>query len=134
MLKFQLKSGKMVELNLAPMDNALYLYRTIIHECKGAGLDITAVDGESIAAVLTKNIDALLSVIGSEYVLEAIKGCADKVIYDKQRFNMEIFDRDEKARGDFFPLMTLIAVENIRPFFPSLNSVSSAIESLLLRS
>lgn len=103
MLKFQLKSGKMVELNLAPMDNALYLYRTIIHECKGAGLDITAVDGESIAAVLTKNIDALLSVIGSEYVLEAIKGCADKVIYDKQRFNMEIFDRDEKARGGFFP-------------------------------
>ncbi len=134
MLKFQLKSGKMVELNLAPIDKALYLYRTIIHECKGAGLDITTVDGESIAAVLTKNIDALLSVIGSEYVLEAIKGCADKVIYDKQRFNMEIFDRDERARGDFFPLMTLIAVENIRPFFPALHTVSSAIESLLLKS
>lgn len=134
MLKFQLKSGKMVELNLAPMAECLTLYRAIIHECKGAGLDITIANEETIAEVLTKNIDALLNVIGSEYVMEAIKGCMAKVLYDKQRFNIDLFENDEKARGDFFPLLTLVAVENLRPFFPALHTHFALIESLLLKS
>ena len=133
MLKFQLKSGKMVELNLAPMTECLALYRAIIHECKGAGLDITIANEETIAEVLTKNIDALLNVIGSEYVMEAIKGCMAKVLYDKQRFNIDLFENDEKARGDFFPLLTLVAVENLRPFFPSLSPLWSAIESMVIQ-
>ena len=133
MLKFQLKSGKMVELNLAPMAECLALYRAIIHECKGAGLDITIANEETIAEVLTKNIDALLNVIGSEYVMEAIKGCMAKVLYDKQRFNLDLFENDEKARGDFFPLLTLVAVENLRPFFPSLSPLWSAIESMVIQ-
>lgn len=133
MLKFQLKSGKMVELNLAPMTECLTLYRAIIHECKGAGLDITIANEETIAEVLTKNIDALLNVIGSEYVMEAIKGCMAKVLYDKQRFNIDLFENDEKARGDFFPLLTLVAVENLRPFFPSLLPLWSAIESMVIQ-
>ena len=132
MLKFQLKSGKKVELNLAPIGEALALYRAIIYECKGAGVDITTANAETIADVLTKNIDALLNILGSELVMEAIKGCMAKVLYDGQRFSMDIFDNDVKARGDFFPLMSLVAVENLRPFFPILDSTWSAIESLIL--
>lgn len=116
MLKFQLKSGKIVEFNLASIENALVLYRAIIQECKGAGLDITAESEETIGEVVQKNMEAILNIIGSENVLEAIKGCCDKVMYDKQKFSMEIFE-NERARGDFFSVMLLVAVENLRPFF-----------------
>lgn len=116
MLKFQLKSGKIAELNLASIDNALALYRAVIQECKGAGLDISGEDETTIGDLLKKNMEAILNILGSEQVMEAIKGCCDKVLYDKQKFSMDIFE-DERARGDFFGLMLLVAVENLRPFF-----------------
>lgn len=116
MLKFQLKSGKIAELNLASIDNALALYRAVIQECKGAGLDISGEDETTIGDLLKKNMEAILNILGSEQVMEAIKNCCDKVLYDKQKFSMDIFE-DERARGDFFGLMLLVAVENLRPFF-----------------
>lgn len=122
-LKFQLHSGKKVEMNLAPTPLALTLYRAIVNECKGAGLDISGATEKTIAQLLTSNIDAILNIISSERVIEAIQDCCKgRVIYNGQKFSMEIFE-DETARGDFFGLMTLVAEENIRPFFPNLHSL-----------
>ena len=129
MLKYQLQSGKLVEMNLATMPQALSLYRAVIHECKGAGLDITNATTTTIGDMLLKNIDALLNVIGSEIVLEAIQGCCEKVLYDNQHFSMDLFEDNEKARGDFFGLMLLVASENLRPFFPNLHSVFSTLSA-----
>lgn len=131
MLKFQLPSGKLLELNLAPIGQALALYRAIVYECKNAGLDLNIEAGATIADLLLKNTNALLSVIGSELVMEAVKDCAVKVLYDRQKFSMEIFE-GEKSRGDFFNVMAIIALENIRPFFPQAASVFNAIESQFL--
>ena len=36
-LKFQLQSGKKLELDIAPLEVGLNLYRAIINECKHAG-------------------------------------------------------------------------------------------------
>lgn len=132
MLKFQLQSGSQIEINLASVEAALHLYRTLMWECQKAGLDITIADDTTIAGILQNNIKAILNILGSEIVLDAIKGCCDKVLYNKERFNMEIFE-DEKARADFFPLMILVGVENLRPFFPNLNSVYSIILSQILK-
>ena len=130
MLKFQLKSGKHLELNLAPIDKALNLYRAIIFECKGdkikldklinalkaayAGAELQ--EDFSILDVLMDNKEAILSIIGSEYVMNAIQECCDKVLYDKQRFSLELFD-EEKNRADFFGVMVIVALENLSPFF-----------------
>ena len=133
MLKYQLQSGKLVEMNLATMPQALALYRAVIHECKGAGLDITNATTTTIGDMLLKNIDALLNVIGSEIVLEAIQGCCEKVLYDNQHFSMDLFEDDEKARGDFFGLMLLVASENLRPFFPNLHSVFSTLSAMAVK-
>lgn len=133
MLKYQLQSGKLVEMNLATMPQALSLYRAVIHECKGAGLDITNATTTTIGDMLLKNIDALLNVIGSEIVLEAIQGCCEKVLYDNQHFSMDLFEDDEKARGDFFGLMLLVASENLRPFFPNLHSVFSTLSAMAVK-
>lgn len=130
-LKFQLHSGKKVEMNLVPMPQALALYRSIIQECKGAGLDISGATEKTIAQLLMKNIDAILNIISSETVINAIQDCCSKVVYDNQRFSLEVFE-DEKARGDFFGLMTLVAVENLRPFFPSLHSLFTTLSAMVI--
>lgn len=130
MLKFQLKSGKILELNLAPIDKALALYRAIIYECKGDKIQLDRIinaiksiynaaevqEDFSIIDVIADNKEAILSVIGSEYVMNAIQDCCEKVIYDKQRFSLELFD-DADNRPDFFGIMVIVALENLSPFF-----------------
>ncbi len=132
MQKFMLQSGKVVELSLAPIEIALNLYRTIMCECKNTGLDLKVTEGETIADVILKNTEALLNILGSQQVLEAVQECSAKNLYDKQRFSMELFE-DEKARGDFLPLIYLTAVENIRPFFPNLHTIFSMVEDVFLK-
>lgn len=130
-LKFQLKSGKKLEIDIAPIESGLALYRSILIECKGAGLDLNVTDADTIQSMLFKNIDALLNVLSSEHVLEAIKDCCAKVVYDRQRFSMEIFNKVEN-RKDFMGIMTIVAIENLRPFFEEPHIILDAIASQFL--
>lgn len=130
-LKFQLKSGKKVELDIAPIETCLNLYRAILIECKGAGLDLSIAEEDTVMTILLKNLDAVLNVMASEQVLEAIKDCCAKVLYDKQRFSMELFEKVE-ARKDFMPVMMIVAMENIRPFFESPHIILDALQSQFL--
>lgn len=132
MLKYQLQSGTIVEMNLATVPQAVSLYRAVVHECKGAGLDISGITTSTIGDILLKNIDALLNIISSEYVINAIQECCDKVLYNGQHFSLELFE-DEKAKGDFFGLMILVASENLRPFFPNLHSVFSMLSGMAIK-
>ena len=130
MLKFQLKSGKLLELNLAPIDKALALYWAIIYECKGDKIKLDKLvltlkaaysgeelpEGVSMLDIIAENKEAILSVIGSEYVMNAIQECCEKVLYNKQRFSLELFEEIEN-RADFFGVMVIVALENISPFF-----------------
>ena len=54
-LKFQLKSGKKIEIDLAPIEQGLNLYRSILIECKGAGLDLSVADDDTVMTLLMKN-------------------------------------------------------------------------------
>ncbi len=132
MRKFQLKSGKMIEFSLAPIDKALMLYRAVVSECRGAGLDLEITAEMTIADLLLKNTEILLKVFGSELVMEAVKECCDKVLYNGQRFDMDLFE-DEGARADFFGVMILVALENLIPFFPEARIISSPILSQFLK-
>lgn len=131
MLKFQLKSGRIVEMNLAPVETALALYRAVMQECQQAKIDLTIKEDMTLLELLGKNSEPLLRVMGSEYVMEAIRNCCAKVIYNKQKFSMDLFE-DEKARGDYFGVIVLVALENLIPFFPQARSVSNAILSQFL--
>lgn len=132
-LKFQLQSGKKLELDIAPIETCLNLYRAILIECKGAGLDLSIANEDTIMTLLLKNLDAVLNVLSSEQVLDAVKDCCTKVLYDKQRFSMEIFDKVEN-RKDFIPVMMVVAMENIRPFFASPHTILDALQSQFLMS
>lgn len=116
MIKYKLKSNNAVELNLADIETALRLYRAVVSECKNANLDITIAEGTTVADLLKNNIEAILNIIGSENVLEEVKECAKHCLYKGQKFSMDLFE-DIKNREDFLPLMTLVAIENLKPFF-----------------
>lgn len=130
-LKFQLKSGKKIEIDIAPIEQGLSLYRSILIECKGAGLDLSVADDDTVMTLLMKNKEAVLNVLSSELVLDAVKACCDKVVYDKQRFNMEIFN-DVNNRKDFMPLMMIVAMENIRPFFAEPHIILDSLSAQFL--
>lgn len=130
-LKFQLQSGKKLEIDIAPIEVCLNLYRAVINECKNAGLDITIADEDTLLTLLMKNKECLLNIISSESVMEAIKDCCPKVLYDKQRFSMSLFEKVEN-RKDFFPTMAIVGIENIRPFFGEPHTVLNAIQSQFL--
>lgn len=131
MIKYQLKSGKIIEFSLAPVETALALYRAIVSECQRCKFELSFTEEDTILSLLSKNSEPLLRVMGSEYVMEAIKDCCAKVIYNKQKFSMDLFE-DEKARGDFFGVMLLVAVENLRPFFPQASSLLNNVLSPFL--
>lgn len=131
MLKFQLKSGKKLEIDIAPIDLGLNLYRQILIECKDAGLDITIAQEDTILSVLMKNKEAILNILSSESVFEAVKDCCQKVVYDKQRFSMDLFNKIEN-RKDFFSVMMIVALENIRPFFDEPHIILDALQSQII--
>ena len=131
MLKFQLKTGKKLEIDIAPIEVGLNLYRAILNECKNANLDLAVAEEDTIMTLLLKNKEACLNILSSESVLEAVKDCCAKVVYDKQRFSMELFNKIEN-RKDFIPTMMLVAMENIRPFFDDPHIILDALQSQFL--
>lgn len=132
-LKFQLQSGKKVEIDIAPVEVCWKLYCTIISECKGVGLDLTVAESDTVLSMILKNIETALTVVSSESVLEATKDCCAKVVYDKQRFSMDLFEKVENRR-DFIPVMALTAMENIRPFFNEPHTILNTLEAQFLMS
>lgn len=131
MIKLQLPSGKKLEIDVAPIEVGLNLYRAIIFECNKANLDLSIAEEDTIMQLLLKNSKALLNVIGSESVMEAIKDCCAKVVYDKQKFSMDLFSKLEN-RKDFFALMANVAIENIKPFFAEPHIILDSIQSQFL--
>lgn len=132
MLKYQLNSGKILELNLAPTETALALFRAVTIECRKCELKLNITPETNMYELLTNNSEAILKLLGSEAVMEAVKDCCGKVLYNKQRFTMDLFE-DEQARADFFGVMIIVALENLLPFFPSLRTYSEIILSLFLK-
>lgn len=132
MLKFELKSGKILEIALAPTLEAWNLYCTVVNECKGSGLDLKIADEDTLYDVICRNTEAVLNIISSKNVLEATQECSERNLYDRQKFSIDLFD-DEKARGDFIPVMVVTALENLRPFFPSRRIIFEMLEAQYLK-
>ncbi len=132
MLKFQLKSGKKLEIEYAPIETALTLLRAVLTECKKAGLDIKIAEGMQVIDLIQNNTPALLGILSSETVLEATKDCCTKNLYDGMRFTTDAFESPEN-RQDFIGAMIIVAIENLAPFFPEARTVLNPVQSLFLR-
>lgn len=126
-LKFQLKSGKKLEIDIAPVELGLELYRSILIECRNADLDISIATEDTLMTILMKNKEAILKILSSKLVYDATLDCCSRVIYNKQKFNMELFEKVEN-RKDLFDILMIVAMENIRPFFAEPHIILDALQ------
>lgn len=132
MRKYKLTSGKIVEFELAPVETGLNLFRTVVNETKGTGLKLEIEEGDTIFnLIFGKNADAALAVMSSENVFNAVYECCSRVKYDNKPFTLELFN-EEKARQDLLPVVQLVGLENLAPFFPGLRLVFDTLISDLL--
>lgn len=132
MRKYKLASGKIVEFELAPVERGLNLFRTVVNETKGTGLKLEIEEGDTIFnLIFGKNADAALAVMSSENVFNAVYECCSRVKYDNKPFTLELFN-EEKARQDLLPVIQLVGLENLAPFFPGLRLVFDTLISDLL--
>ena len=115
-----------------PVEQAIELFRAVLNECKHAGLDLNFSAETQIVDVIRENQEAILNIFSSENVLEAVKGCCDKVLYNKNHFSLSLFETEE-ARADFIGVMFIVGVENLTPFFPQVRLFFDPILSLFLR-
>lgn len=130
--KYKLTSGKIVEFELAPVETGLNLFRTVVNETKGTGLKLEIDESDTVFnLIFGKNADAALAVMGSENVFNAVCECCTRVKYDNKPFTLDLFN-DEKARQDLLPVIQLVGLENLAPFFPSLRLVFDTLISDLL--
>ncbi len=132
MRKYKLTSGKIVEFELSPVETGLNLFRTVVNETKGTGLKLEIEEGDTIFnLIFGKNADAALAVMSSENVFNAVYECCSRVKYDNKPFTLELFN-EEKARQDLLPVIQLVGLENLAPFFPGLRLVFDTLISDLL--
>lgn len=132
MRKYKLTSGKIVEFELSPVETGLNLFRTVVNETKGTGLKLEIEEGDTIFnLIFGKNADAALAVMSSENVFNAVYECCSRVKYDNKPFALELFN-EEKARQDLLPVIQLVGLENLAPFFPGLRLVFDTLISDLL--
>ena len=132
MRKYKLSSGKIVEFELAPVETGLNLFRTVVNETKGTGLKLEIDESDTVFnLIFGKNADAALAVMGSENVFNAVCECCTRVKYDSKPFTLDLFN-DEKARQDLLPVIQLVGLENLAPFFPGLRLVFDTLISDLL--
>lgn len=131
MYKFLLKSGKKVTIQLATTSQALNLLQTALYIASKNDLDLKDVFEVPIRDLMLKNSKALLNLMASPELIEAIEGCSKGCFYEKMPYSRDIFE-DESRREDFLPCLFLIFLENLRPFFGKAPFMFKILEELIL--
>lgn len=131
MQKYILKSGKVIEFDYAPIDKALNLYQAVILASQGTGLDLSVTEETTLADLFNKNIDTWLAIRSSSLVMDAVKDCAVHCLYDKAKFDIERFDKDNRA--DLIPMLELVGMENLRPFMQKAHIFFDSVLSELIK-
>lgn len=128
-MKYQLKSGAKLEVNESSISDCWMLYQSICNALKKDGLELPDLANMSFAEIIRSNPVAILNIFSDDEILEQILNCAKQAIYNGQRVTMDTFS---KNRSDFFPSMQLIALVNLKPFFPEFHTVFQGLMDSIL--
>lgn len=131
MYKFLLKSGKRIEIQLASVSQALNLLQTALYITSKNDLDLKDIFELPLRDLILKNSKALLNLMASPELIEAVEDCAKGCFYEKMPYSRDIFE-DESRREDFLPCLFLIFLENLRPFFGKAPFMFNILEELIL--
>lgn len=130
-MKNILKSGASLDVSIADIRTGFRLFSRVVAEFKKNGVDIeiyfTPKNGFDIKKMLEDKenrnflVEGFLDVVTSEELLNLLLDCGKSAVYEKngkqQRVTLATFEEEEN-RGDFFEVMKLILLKNIKPFFP----------------
>lgn len=130
-MKNLLNSGASLDVSIADVRTGFRLFGKVVNEFKKNGVNIEVYydpkKGIQIDKMLEdKNnrnfiFEGFLDVVTSEDILEILLECGKSAVYEKdgvqQKVTMAAFE-NENNRGDFFEVMKLILMTNIKPFFP----------------
>lgn len=111
MKEVTLPSGAILKLNLAPFADAKALYQAVFEEMRG--LDIDPDKAEKLLK------DLFCVGLSSKKIEKCLQKCLERVLYNGLKITDELFE-DEAARGDYIPMCTEVAKENLLPFMKSL--------------
>lgn len=136
-----LESGAKLVINHVSLASAFKLKRLVSRELLKVNLSFS---DAMIPAIMSKNRnnviaalsgtevnslkDALLSLLGSEEIDEALVDCMLKWTLDGKPIKFETFEPDER-RGDLYPCALEVAKEALLPFFSHLGFESSTPET-----
>lgn len=134
MKEITLKSGNVLRFGLPEIIKSLRLTNAIAQTFSKRGIDIK-LDREtelSFKSLFDKSPEAFLKgasdVIFDENILPIVLDCASSCVYVQsgisKKITLDTF-QDEVSRGDFYEIMIRIGLENVKPFFANLLTVSN---------
>lgn len=125
-MKQLLNSGASLEVTVADIKTGYRLFTAIVRAFKLHGIEITIRKDFNLKELLTDNqselINGFLDIVTSETVHDVLFECGQRAIYfakdgTSAKVTEELFEKVE-YRADYFEVLKIIAIENLRPFFP----------------
>ncbi len=115
-----LRSGRSLELGMAPFSVGMKLFKVIANELKLVDVDLGSLDLSKIAGKDINTLkNAILQLLGSDALEAAVFACMEKCLLEGQRVTRQTFE-PEDMRGDFLPVAWEVIKFNLSPFFSSL--------------
>lgn len=120
-----LKSGRELQLGLAPFSVGMKLFKTIANELKNVEIDLDTLDLKKIGGKDINTLkNAIFQLAGSDALEMALFQCMERCLYDGQKIGRTTFE-PEDARQDYLPVAWEVMKYNLAPFFKGLELSSS---------
>ena len=124
-MKQLLKSGASLDVTVADIRTGYRLFTAIVQAFKLHGIELVFRKEFDLKKLLEENqselINGFLDVVTSAQVYNILLECGQRAVYYRngkaEKVTESLFE-DVDIRADFFEVFKIIAIENLRPFFP----------------
>ena len=125
-MKQLLSSGASLDVTVADIKTGYRLFTAIVRAFKLHGIELTIRKEFNLKQLLEDNqgelINGFLDIITSEAVHTVLLECGQRAVYFAKdgktaKVSDDLFENLD-YRADYFEVLKVIAIENLRPFFP----------------
>ena len=121
-----LPSGAVLKMNLASFAVSKELYQAFMEEIKDLKVDLKLNTELDISFFK----DLICVALSSKKIEKALWECMKVALYNGIKISDKTFE-EEEARGDYFSVMTEVAMLNIKPFMKNLSALLPTLSSVM---